>query len=106
VRPPLAVALAETPPPGRPPAPRVVEPLAGAKAMVDAVRLRWQDTTRLLRACRQHRKPLALTHLSPARSRHSAACVIRLCKFESFNRDSQDIPESRRAPGLAGMSMP
>jgi hypothetical protein len=25
-------------------------------------------------------------------------------KFESFNRDSQDIPESRREPILAGMS--
>ena len=49
---------------------------------------------------------LALAHLCPARSRHSAACVMRSCQFGLFNRDSQDIPESRRAPGLAGMSMP
>ena len=26
------------------------------------------------------------------------------CQFTSFNRDSQDIPESRRQPILAGMS--
>jgi len=42
VRPPLAVALAETPTPGQSAAPRVLGPLAGAKAMVDSVRLRWQ----------------------------------------------------------------
>ena len=32
-------------------------------------------------------------------------CVMRECvKFESFNRDSQDIPEIRRRPILPGMS--
>jgi hypothetical protein len=42
VRPPLSVPLAETPTAAWPAAPRAVEPLAGAKAMVDAVPLRWQ----------------------------------------------------------------
>jgi hypothetical protein len=42
LRPPLAVALDEMPVPGEPVAPQVLEPVAGAKAMVDEVHLRWQ----------------------------------------------------------------
>jgi hypothetical protein len=42
LRPPLAVALAGTPAPGEAGAPQVLEPVAGAKAMVDEVHLRWQ----------------------------------------------------------------
>ena len=42
-----------------------------------------------------------MNHVFYCQSPH---CYVRPCQFASFNRDSQDIPESRRKPILTGMS--
>jgi hypothetical protein len=48
--------------------------------------------------------PMRIASRRPSYYFYGAPSDVRQCQCASFNRDSQDIPESRRKPILPGMS--